>query len=134
MTRLVNIARATAAMSLLALASSASAQPKPPKAAQERACFFPRDINSFHAANDHTVYLRVGTTDYYRLDLLGSCPNLDFALGVGFRAYRGATTICSPQDAELIVRLQGAIPNYCPVQAMHKLDAGEVALLGKNKP
>jgi hypothetical protein len=132
MTRVSKGALTATAITLLALSSSVSAQPKPGQAPSSQ-CFFRRDITSFSAPNDHTVYLRVGVSDYYKLDVT-ACSNLDFALGIELRPYRGEMAICSPLDAELVVRLSGAIPDHCPIQALHKLNPAEVTLLGKNKP
>jgi hypothetical protein len=133
MTGVLKGAWTATAITTLALSSSVWAQPKPNKAPQAQSCFFRRDISSFSAPNDHTVLLRVGVNDYYKLDVT-ACSNLDFALRVELRPYRGEVAICSPLDAELVVRLSGAIPDHCPIQAMHKLTPAEVALLGKNKP
>ncbi|MET0295423.1 MAG: DUF6491 family protein, partial [Phenylobacterium sp.] len=46
----------------------------PAAASAPRQCFRPQDINNFRAADDRTVYLRVGVNDIYRLDLIGPCP------------------------------------------------------------
>lgn len=116
----------------LALALPAAAQPQP--GARQDACFFQRDVQGFSAAGSQTVYLRVGVNDYYRLDLDGPCDNLDFALGLGLRNRSGGPTICSPLDAEVIVRLSGAPTDYCPVKAIRKLTPAEAAALGKSKP
>jgi len=122
-----------AALTVLVLTSSVSAQPKAPGKPQAD-CIFPRDISSFSSPNDHTVYLRVGASNYYKLDLIGPCHNLGFAQGVELKTSTAAVAICSPLDAELIVRLSGAAPDLCPVQGISKLTPAEVALLGKNKP
>ncbi len=49
----------------------------------------------------------MGVSEYYKLDLMGPCHNLDFAQGVELRN-PGGGAICSPLDAEVIVRLSGA--------------------------
>jgi hypothetical protein len=136
--RRVLAAAALGAISTVALFVSADAQPQPqapsPGASKDNACFFQRDVSSFKAANEHTVYLRVGVNDYYRLDLISDCQNLDFALGLALQNRSGGPTICSPLDAELIVRQSGAPVDHCPVTAIHKLNPAEVLALGKNKP
>ena len=128
---------AAAAFALLGLAAPAQAQPGQtpvPKPMPQEECFFPRNVTSFSAPDDHTVYLRVGASSYYKLDLAGICHNLTFAQGVELQSYRGAVAICSPLDAQVIVRLSGAFPDRCPMLSMHKLSPPEVAALGKNKP
>ena len=133
MNKAVQSLATAAALGVLALSSTVAAQPQPTgKPTQE--CIFPRDISSFSSPNDHTVYLRVGVSNYYKLDLTGPCNNLNFAMGVGLRTPHGSVAICSPLDLDLIVRLSGAPADYCPVQGISKLSPPEVALLGKNKP
>jgi hypothetical protein len=98
------------------------------------ACFFQRDVLGFSAPDDHTVYLRVGPSDYYRLDLMGTCPNLNWSQGLFLRNRSGGPTVCSPMDADVMVRLRGAIPDDCPVSAIHKLSKPETLALGKDRP
>ena len=86
--RRVFAAAALSAIATVALFVSADAQPQPqagesPGASKDNACFFQRDVSSFSAAGEHTVYLRVGVNDYYRLDLTSDCQNLDFCAGPG---------------------------------------------------
>jgi hypothetical protein len=137
MTRVFGAA-ALAVITTAALFVSADAQPQPHTGtlgtSKDNPCFFQHDVSSFSSPNDHTVYLRVGVDDYYKLDLTGYCGNLDFALGIALQNRSGGPTICSPLDAELIVRQSGEPTNHCPVTAIHKLNQAEVLTLGKNKP
>ena len=133
----VPVGMAVAALSLVCAAAAwaqSAPQTNAPAPKPADACFFQRDVNSFSSPNDHTVYFRVGASDYYELDLMGTCPNLDWSLGLALRNRSGGATICSPMDAELIVRLSGAVPDYCPVNAIRKLSRPEALALGKDRP
>jgi hypothetical protein len=132
-----NVFIAAAAALLLGGASTVSAQPAPASSAPPQppsACFFPRDVIGFSAPNDHTVYFRVGPSDYYQLDLMTPCSNLNWSDGLALQNRSGGPTICSPTDAEVVVRLKGQFTDHCPVQAMRKLTQVEVQALGKNRP
>ena len=93
-------------------------------------CFVRRNINGFSAPNDRTVYIRVGVSDVWRLDLMTDCTGLSFRQNFGLEARPATAWICSPLDATVIVRQTG-INQRCPVTAMHKLTADEIAALPK---
>jgi hypothetical protein len=123
----------------LVFAGCSTEAPKHPTVAsssQGRQCFAARDVSSFAFVNESTVNIRVGVSDYYRLDLLSPCTGATFALGVGLRTTGATNFVCDALDAELIVpNSTGIGPQRCPVNAIHKLTAGEVAALGpKVKP
>jgi len=118
----------------------AVAQPAPPAspasppakaaAGAGRQCFRPHDINGFNAPNEHTLYVRVGIHDIYRLDLMGDCGELTFRQSIGLETFPGLGWVCSPLDATVVYRETG-IPERCPVTAIHKLSADEIAALPK---
>jgi hypothetical protein len=121
------------ASALLALAAavaplSASAADKP----STDQCFWARNITSFAAPDDHTVYVKVGMRDVYRLDLMISCPDVDWNQRVALQSSHGAGgSICGPLDAEIISHATGLGAQRCPVKAMHKLTPDEIAALPK---
>jgi hypothetical protein len=123
---------------LLALAAApalaqAPVSPSPARSsAPRRECFYSRSISGFAAPNDHTVYLRVGASDVYRLDLMGSCLNVDWRQSIALKTTGGSDFICEGLDAELIVPDRVMGPQHCPVNAIHKLTPAEVAALPKN--
>jgi hypothetical protein len=96
----------------------------------ERTCFVRRDVNGFSAPNDKTVYIRVGVRQVFRLDLMGSCPNLTFRQSLGLDDRPASPWICSPLEATIVYR-QNGIRQRCPVTAIHKLTSEEVAALPK---
>jgi hypothetical protein len=93
-------------------------------------CLFTRNINGFNAPNEHTVYVRIGVSDVFRLDLMSACSGLTFRQGIGIESTPGDPWVCSPIQATVVYRDTG-IPQRCPVSAMHKLTAEELAALPK---
>ena len=123
----------TAVFALAAVQPAAAAdKPAPDKAAaakSARACFFTRDVNSFSAADDRTVYVKVGVKDVYRLDLFNPCPDIDWNWSIALQSH-GSDWICSPLDATIIARSPIG-PQRCEVNKVTKLTPEEVAALPK---
>jgi len=105
-------------------AAAASTQ-APPKS--DRACFFTRDVNGFSAADDRTVYVKVGVKDVYRLDLFSPCPDIDWNWRIGLQSH-GSDWICSPMDATIIAHSPIGLQR-CEVNKVTKLTPQEVAAL-----
>lgn len=130
--------RPTAALAALlaagALGTAAQAADAPsggkPAAKQ---CFWARNVNSFNAVDDRTVNIRVGVKEIYRMELMGSCPDIRWTEGIAIVS-RGTSWICSGLDAEIVA--PSAIgPQRCPVKVLRKLTPAEVAALpAKQKP
>ncbi len=100
---------AAAALLLAFGAGGASAADKPLK----DECFWARNVTSFAAPDDHTVYVKVNQR-------------------VALQSSRGAGgSICGPLDAEIVSHATGLGPQRCPVKAMHKLTPDEIAALPK---
>lgn len=93
-------------------------------------CFAVRSIDGFNAPDDHTVYLRVGISDVYRLDLMTDCIDLHFKETLALENVPASPWICSPLDATVISRDPG-FHQRCPVTAIHKLTPAELAALPK---
>jgi hypothetical protein len=119
-------ALAIAGLGMVMMAAAASAAP----ATGRNQCFVRRNINGFSAPNDRTVYIRVGVSDVWRLDLMTDCTGLSFRQAFGLEDRPASAWICSPLDATVIVRQTG-ISQRCPVSAMHKLTRDEIAALPK---
>jgi hypothetical protein len=115
------------ALAALAIAMTAAAAAAAPPATHNQ-CFVRRNINGFSAPNDRTVYIRVGVSDVWRLDLMTDCTGLSFRNAFGLEARPARAWICSPLDATVIVRQTG-ISQRCPVSAMRKLTPDEIAAL-----
>jgi hypothetical protein len=96
------------------------------------ACFARSNINGFSAPNDRTVYVRVGVSQIFRLDLMTKCINLTFRQNIGLEARPANAFICSPLEATVVYRdTGGGFPQRCPVTAIHKLTPEEIAALPK---
>ena len=122
---------AFAAAALLLTLGAASGANAAGKASDDQ-CFWARNVTSFAAPDDHTVYVKVNQRDVYRLDLLISCPDVDWNQRVALQSSHGAGgSICGPLDAEIISHATGIGHQRCPVKAMHKLTADEIAALPK---
>lgn len=125
---------ALAAALLLTFAAGA-ANAATDKAAADKAndqCFWARNVTSFAAPDDHTVYVKVNQHDVWRMDLMIACPDVDWNQRVALQSSHGAGgSICSPLDAEIISHAAGIGHQRCPVKAIRKLNADEIAALPK---
>jgi hypothetical protein len=115
----------TAALAGVWTAAIAGPAPKP-----ESQCFLSRNVNNFTAPDDRTVFIRVGVSDVYRLDLMATCPEITFRQSLALESLPGNPWICSPLDATVISRDVG-IPLRCPVKAIQKLTKADVTALPK---
>jgi hypothetical protein len=119
------------AAALVALVPLGAAEAKPPPS--DRACFHASNVSGFRAPDDKTVYVRVGVRDIYQMEMMGSCPQIDWAEKIGIRT-RGSEFICSGLDADLISPTSIG-PQRCPVRMLRKLSPEEAkALPPKSKP
>jgi len=113
------------------VATGGHSQPAPSAPKSEQACFWARDINGFNAPDEKTVYIRVGVSELYRLDLMVPCSGLTFRQDIGLeREPSGDSFVCSPMQATVVYR-DGGIPQRCPVGAIHKLTPEEATALPK---
>jgi uncharacterized membrane protein YuzA (DUF378 family) len=107
----------------------AAAQAQPAAAGHDQ-CFLVSNIDGFHASDDRTVYVRVGISDIYKLELMTECTGLTFREDIGLDHRGSGPWICSPLDAEVVYRDAG-VPERCPVSAMHRLTPAERDALPK---
>ena len=123
--------RLAIAAALVALLPLGVAEAEP--ASKDRACFHASNVSGFRAPDDKTVYVRVGVRDIYEMQMMGSCPQIDWAEKIGIRT-RGSEFICSGLDADLISP-SSIGPHTCPVKLLRKLTPEEAkALPPKSKP
>jgi hypothetical protein len=116
-------------VSLATLAScAASGGPQTAAAGGARECFNVRSVNSFTPAGRDAVNVRVGANRYFRLDILGTCPDIDFSMRVGVRPRAGSSWICQGQDADLVVPSPSGT-QVCPVLGVRRLSDVEVQAL-----
>ena len=110
---------AVAAAAMLA----SCAQQAGPSAAAGRQCFYAGQVNDFSAVGDSAVNIRVGTNSFYRLDLTGTCTNIDWANSVALQTRGGNPWICDAADADLIV--PGRTGGTCIVSAIRPITREE---------
>jgi hypothetical protein len=110
----------------VAISGGAKAQPvKDPDQ-----CLLTRNIDSFDAIDDHTVYVRASVDQIWRLTLINDCLELPFRLSIGVERAGGDPWICKPIQATVVTR-GVAVPHRCPVVGLHRLTPDEVAALPK---
>jgi len=98
-------------------------------------CFFSSQFNNWKAADEKTIYIRVGVNRYFRLDLAGACRTATWPDSFLITKFHGANTICSAIDWDLKVSQPHGIPEACIVSKMTELTPDEVkALPPKVKP
>jgi hypothetical protein len=90
-------------------------------------CFRPGDVRNWRAPDSRTVYLRTNSNRVYRLGLLGPCPDVNWAQGLGMRT-RGSPMICSALDVT-IVSPSSIGPRRCMANTLAQLTPEEVAAL-----
>ncbi len=116
---------AVAGLGVPAVAQAADTAPRQ----ATRSCFRAADVENFSAADDRTVYLRANRKQVYRLDMFGSCPDVDWAWRIGIKN-RGSSWICSAMDATLITRSSAGV-RQCAVSKLTLMTPEEVEALPK---
>ena len=96
----------------------------------KRSCFFISQFNNWKAADDKTLYIRVGVNRFYRLDLANSCRTAMWPDAVMINKWRGSNAVCSHLDWNIQVSQRAdGIPEPCIVTKMTELTADEAAAL-----
>ena len=93
-----------------------------------RQCLHVPSVNSFTAVDRDTVNVRVGVRDYYQLELLGTCRDVDWNMSVALRSRSGGSFACDALGLEVISPTNIG-PDVCPVTSLRKLTEAEVAAL-----
>jgi hypothetical protein len=110
------------------LVACAADGPQPARAAaadSARQCFNARNVYNFHAVNDRTVLVEVGTKRIYELQIVGVCPEIDWTQKLAIRTTGGSSWICRGLDAELVVPSPSGVER-CPVVGTRELTPAEV--------
>src|SRR6478735_3031603 len=123
---------AAAAIGLAALAGCAETG-NPESSGSEAAartaprCFNASAARNFRSVNATTVHLRVGRRDFYRIDLLGPCPDINFSMRLGLRT-SGSAQVCTGSGLGTSIVVPGSRgPTRCPIRQITALTAEEVA-------
>ena len=91
-----------------------------------RQCFLPSQVNGFDSVDRYTVDVTIGVKQVYRLQLVGTCPDVDWSQRIGIRSSGGGNWVCQGLDAELIVPGPTGVQR-CPVTTVRRLSEEEVA-------
>ncbi len=123
-----------ASAALLLVGACASNDPNNPSASNpSRQCFFANSANGFTAVDTQTVNVRVGARDVYRLDLMGTCPDINWNHQIALVS-RGSSSICTGTGATIVTRGPTG-QQRCPVRMVTKLTPEEVeALRPRDRP
>ncbi len=119
---------AFAAVAALSCAAGAAIADPAEKSTSE--CLYVRNITNFNAADNQTLYVRVGVNQIFRFDLFKNCLGLTFRQSLTIKATGASPWICSPLTAQ-VSYVRGGIRQRCPVTAIHRLSDAEVAALPK---
>jgi hypothetical protein len=128
MTRTILVALSVTALAAVAGLGAAGAAPAGAKPA--RSCFFSDQVNGWRQAGDKAILVNVGAKQIYRLDLFGTCHDLDNNLTIGLETRGGGSSICDGLDATIIARSPIG-PMRCPVTKVTRLTPEEIAALPK---
>jgi Family of unknown function (DUF6491) len=93
-----------------------------------RQCFNAATVNDFHSVDRDTVIVTVGVSQNYLLDILGTCPEIDWSQRIALRATSGSNWVCQGQDAELLVPGPTHL-DRCPVLGVRALSRDEAKAL-----
>jgi hypothetical protein len=120
----------TAVCALQTVATPAIAAP------ESRRCFFSNQFENWKAADEKTLYIRVGVNRYFRLDLASSCRAALWPSAYLITKFRGSNSVCTALDWDLQVAQQPhGIAEPCIVSQMTELTPAEAdALPKKVKP
>jgi hypothetical protein len=133
-----SIAAAALGLVALGLAAPQGATAKSPVEAEapakpKRQCFWASEVNNFAAQDDRVVNVRVGVRDVYRMEIFGTCPEIDWTQRIALVA-RAGNSICQGLDAEIITPSPIG-PQRCLVREIRKLTPAEIeALPRKARP
>jgi hypothetical protein len=90
-------------------------------------CFYMSNIQNSRAADDHTVYIRVGVDEIYRMDMQYPCTDLQNSKLI-VRSVSGSGQICKAVDVDLKVGDQG-FRSACVARSITRLTPDEAAAL-----
>jgi hypothetical protein len=113
--------------------AAASVKAQPGEASRpNQDCFFIDQFQNWRAPDASTIYIRVTSDRYYRLDLAGQCSRLKSPQAHLITNSHGKRTICSPLDWDLRVsQPNDGAQEQCVVRAMTKLEPSQVAAIPK---
>jgi hypothetical protein len=100
-------------------------------------CFSMHEFNGWKAPDARTIYIRVGASEFYRLDLAAPCQSLLYPDSHLITKVRGSDQVCSGIDWDLSVSDSSGMTGHagfkeaCIVKTQTPLSAAEVAQIPK---
>ena len=129
--RLSALLAGVAVAGALGLAGQASAD-QAPAANRTDHCFLSRDWEGWKSPSPNVIYLRVGVSRIYQLDLSAGSNQLQEPAMHLVNKVRGSDWICDPLDLDLkLVDDHGAFEEPLFVKAITKLTPEQVAAIPK---
>lgn len=123
------------AATLLLAGCAANPERTQSAATTSRQCFFASSATSFAVVDSRTVNVRVGASDFFRIDLFSQCPDLSFASRVSLRTSTSASICAGSGMGVTLVHRTGPRQRRCSVRSITPLTAEEVqALSGRERP
>lgn len=113
----------------LSIPTMAATKPAP---AQQNSCFFSRDWHGSKAVDEHTLYIRTGVNQVYRVDFERGCRDMNSPWAKFLQINRGSTMICSPLDLDLYVSTTPGVKTACIATGLRRLSPAEAKALPKN--
>lgn len=120
-TRVAAVAAPLAALLLAACVG----EPVESAASGERQCFLPRQVSGFHTDERDSVHVEVGASQVYELEIVATCPDIDWSQRIAIRSTGGSSWVCRGMDAEIIVPSPSGTQR-CPVTGVRRLTDTEV--------
>jgi hypothetical protein len=121
-----------AGLAAVSMVSAATVQAQPASSTPSQ-CFYPNNWNGWKATPDSkSIYIRVGVSDIYRLDLSAACPELQEPNAHLINDVRGPSQICSAVDLDLKVSDGHGFSTGCIVSSITPLSRAQAAALPRN--
>jgi len=128
-----SIAATLAGASLLALTAAAMPAAQAQPTGRSPSCFRPDEMSGWRATPDaKALYVRVGASHVYRLDLADRCTALNEGGSHLNLRVHGSPSFCSPVDFDLSVSEGHGFSQPCIVSGMTELSPDEAAALPRD--
>ena len=120
---------ALAAAAMISLSACVGTMPPAPGTLVSSDCFSSTQWRGWSSPTDDVIYLRVGTNDVYRVDLLPGAGRLDRGGRFLISEVRGSNRICSANDLDLAIADSVGFRTPLFPRTLRKLTTEEVAAL-----
>lgn len=101
-----------------------------PAAAQSNECLRLDRILNWHVVNDRTMIVEDESHRQFRLDMLGTCPELAWQERIGFKVVGGTELSCITRGDQILTRGPGSL-GPCSIRSITLLPPGHK---GANRP